>query len=294
MKSPFAAMVTLSVLSLAACSGAGEPVANDKITLSYALWADQQLPAYQMCADAFTAKNPSITIKIQQTAWDQYWTDLTTKLAAGDAPDVFTNHLSRYPELAANNQLLPLETAGLDLSIYQKGLADLWVRDGKRYGDDDQGRWLESELADHPADCTLAIWHHPRFSTGYHGPIPELTPFWDALYDAGADLIVNGHDHDYERFAPLDPAGEPDPERGIREFVAGYIAQRIRDGAFRDVDPTLGARAFLGMVVDYLIVRQIFQQKDVYGEGHGPQQVADAFVAIFLDGIRSRDERSDV
>jgi multiple sugar transport system substrate-binding protein len=134
MKSPFAAMVTISVLSLTACSGAGEPAADGKITLSYALWDDKQLPAYQMCADAFTAKNPSITVKIQQNAWDQYWTDLTTKLAAGDAPDVFTNHLSRYPELAANNQLLPLETAGLDLSIYQKGLADLWVRDGKRYG----------------------------------------------------------------------------------------------------------------------------------------------------------------
>jgi AcrR family transcriptional regulator len=82
--------------------------------------------------------------------------------------------------------------------------------------------------------------------------------------------------------------------RRTREFVAGYIAQRIRDGAFRDMDPTLGARAFLGMIVDYLIVRQIFQQKDVYGEGHGPQQVADAFVSIFLDGIRRRDERSDV
>ena len=82
--------------------------------------------------------------------------------------------------------------------------------------------------------------------------------------------------------------------RRIREFVAGYIAERIRAGAFRAMDPTLGARAFLGMVVDYLIVRQIFQQKDVYGEGHGPQQVADAFVAIFLDGIRRRDEGSDV
>lgn len=82
--------------------------------------------------------------------------------------------------------------------------------------------------------------------------------------------------------------------RRVREFVAGYIAQRIRDGAFRPLDPVLGARAFLGMIVDYLIVRQIFQQKDVYGEGHGPQQVADTFVSIFLDGIRRRDGGSDV
>ena len=82
--------------------------------------------------------------------------------------------------------------------------------------------------------------------------------------------------------------------RRVREFVAGYIARRIREGAFRELDPVLGARAFLGMVVDYLIVRQIFQQKDVYGEGHGPQQVADTFVSIFLDGIRRRDGGRDV
>jgi Calcineurin-like phosphoesterase len=100
--------------------------------------------------------------------------------------------------------------------------------------DTDQGRWLETELADHPADCTLAIWHHPRFSTGYHGPTLGVAPFWDALYEAGADLIVNGHDHDYERFAPLDPAGEPDPERGIREIVAGTGGAVLR--AFEEED----------------------------------------------------------
>jgi AcrR family transcriptional regulator len=81
--------------------------------------------------------------------------------------------------------------------------------------------------------------------------------------------------------------------RRLREFVAGYIAQRSRDGAFRAVDPVLGARAFLGMVIDYMVVRQIFQQKDVYPEGHGPQQIADTFVSIFLDGIRRRDGGSD-
>jgi len=100
--------------------------------------------------------------------------------------------------------------------------------------DTDQGRWLASELADHQADCTLAIWHHPRFSTGYHGPTPGVAPFWDALYEAGADLVVNGHDHDYERFAPVDPAGKPDPERGIREIVAGTGGAALR--AFEEED----------------------------------------------------------
>jgi AcrR family transcriptional regulator len=82
--------------------------------------------------------------------------------------------------------------------------------------------------------------------------------------------------------------------RRLREFVAGYIAQRIREGAFRAIDPVLGARAFLGMVVDYLIAREIFQQRDAYPEGHAPQQIADTFVSVFLDGIRRRDGGSDV
>ena len=85
----------------------------------------------------------------------------------------------------------------------------------------DQGRWLAADLAASTARCTLAIWHHPRFSSGDHGNDPSVAPFWTALYDAGADVVVNGHDHDYERFAPQDPDGRPDAARGLREFVVG-------------------------------------------------------------------------
>ena len=102
--------------------------------------------------------------------------------------------------------------------------------------DTDQGRWLAAELEAHPSACTLAIWHHPRFSTGYHGPTLAVAPFWDALYAAGVDLVVNGHDHDYERFAPVDPAGHPDAERGIREIVAGTGGAALRP--FELEDPT--------------------------------------------------------
>ena len=55
-----------------------------------------------------------------------------------------------------------------------------------------------------------------------------VAPFWDALYEAGADLVVNGHDHDYERFVPVDPAGHPDPTRGIRQIVAGTGGAALR------------------------------------------------------------------
>jgi hypothetical protein len=84
-----------------------------------------------------------------------------------------------------------------------------------------QGEWLAHDLAASTAHCTLAIWHHPRFSSGEHGNDPGVAPFWNALYAANAELVVNGHDHDYERFAPQDPAGVETRPRGLREFVVG-------------------------------------------------------------------------
>jgi hypothetical protein len=84
-----------------------------------------------------------------------------------------------------------------------------------------QEQWLRADLAAHPAACTLAYWHHPRFSSGQHGNFDSMQPIWQALYDYNADLVLVGHDHDYERFAPQDPQGQADPKRGIREFVVG-------------------------------------------------------------------------
>ena len=83
-------------------------------------------------------------------------------------------------------------------------------------------KWLRADLASHPVACTLAYWHKPLFSSGSaHGNDLTMKPLWDALYEANADVVVNGHDHDYERFAPQTPDGAPDPGRGIREFVVG-------------------------------------------------------------------------
>ena len=84
-----------------------------------------------------------------------------------------------------------------------------------------QERWLRADLAAHPRACTLAFFHHPRFASGIAGRDDLVLPLWEALHEAGADVVVNGHDHAYERFAPLDPAGDPDAARGLREFVAG-------------------------------------------------------------------------
>ena len=77
--------------------------------------------------------------------------------------------------------------------------------------------------------------------------------------------------------------------RRLREFLADYIARRTREGAFRVIDPVLGARGFLGMVMDFVIVREVFQQRDAYP--HTREQAADVFVTLFLDGIRSGGAR---
>jgi 3',5'-cyclic AMP phosphodiesterase CpdA len=84
-----------------------------------------------------------------------------------------------------------------------------------------QLEWLRQDLAHHPARCTLAYWHHPLYSSGGHGSIPKMRDVWEVLWRAGAEIVLSGHDHDYERFAPQDADARPDAQRGIREFVVG-------------------------------------------------------------------------
>jgi hypothetical protein len=91
-----------------------------------------------------------------------------------------------------------------------------------------EGRWLQSDLAAHPGRCTLAYWHHPRFSSGLHGSDPTYRVFWRILGDGGADVVLAGHDHDYERFALQNADGAADPVAGLREFVVGTGGKDLR------------------------------------------------------------------
>ena len=84
-----------------------------------------------------------------------------------------------------------------------------------------QMKWLREDLSTHPVDCVLAYWHIPVYSSGPHGPDPTMREIWSILYKAGVDVVLNGHDHIYERFAPQDDKGRLDAEHGIREFIAG-------------------------------------------------------------------------
>ncbi len=100
--------------------------------------------------------------------------------------------------------------------------------------DSEQVQWLRKDLAAHPATCTLAFWHHPRFSSGLHGNHRSMTALWETLYQHGASIVIAGHDHHYERFIPLNGKGEPDDARGIRSFVVGTGGARLYNFGMRN------------------------------------------------------------
>ena len=81
--------------------------------------------------------------------------------------------------------------------------------------------WLRAELASNQARCEVAYLHKPLFSSGMHGNQPQLREMWRTLYEFGVDIVVAGHEHNYERFAPQDFNGQFDSQRGIRQFIVG-------------------------------------------------------------------------
>jgi hypothetical protein len=84
-----------------------------------------------------------------------------------------------------------------------------------------QEQWLAADLAAHSNTCTMAYWHRPLFSSGWSLGDSAVHDLWVDLYNAGADLVLNGHDHDYERLTPQDPSGVADPTNGITEIIVG-------------------------------------------------------------------------
>jgi acid phosphatase type 7 len=107
-------------------------------------------------------------------------------------------------------------------------------------GDSDpQARWLRQDLAAHPRKCVLAYWHRPRFSSGPHGSDRNLDALWRILAKARADVVLAGHDHDYERFTPMNADGEASSE-GVTQFVVGTGGRSHYQ--FRDPKPTSKVR----------------------------------------------------
>jgi hypothetical protein len=92
-----------------------------------------------------------------------------------------------------------------------------------------QAAWLRADLTAHPAACTLAYWHHPLFSSGGYGDSGQVRDLWKILHAAGADIVLAGHEHFYERFAPQDANGNADATGGIRQFIVGTGGAPLRD-----------------------------------------------------------------
>ena len=93
---------------------------------------------------------------------------------------------------------------------------------------EEQQSWLEDELESNRKRCTLAYFHHPRWSSGWHGSDVRMDNLYRALYEGGADVVLTGHDHHYERFLPLDPSGQLDTARGLVSFVLGTGGIELR------------------------------------------------------------------
>ena len=113
----------------------------------------------------------------------------------------------------------------------------------------EQEQWLREDLKRFPAACTLAYWHHPLFNNGgHHGGNPKMKAIWQALYDANADVVLTGHEHDYERFAPQNADGQLDPRRGIREFDVGTGGKMEKGQFVSDHNSEHQEKAVLGVL----------------------------------------------
>ncbi|WP_084252874.1 ABC transporter substrate-binding protein [Devriesea agamarum] len=135
------ATVATSVAALAGAGLAGCSTGSTggRIELDYWLWDANQLPAYEKAIKKFEEKYPNISVRITQLGWNDYWTKLTASFVAGASPDVFANHLAKYPQMMSLGVIAKLDqlgaTKGLRNSDFKPGLADLWVgTDGHRYG----------------------------------------------------------------------------------------------------------------------------------------------------------------
>ena len=134
------AVVVIAAIALIGCQRDGEGGGGDTevVTLEYMLWDANQQPAYEQVAARFTELHPGIEISIVQLGWNDYWTDISRRMVGGDAPDVFTNHLAFANDFARRNQIIDIqplvEADDVNVDQYFEGLADLWTRDGRRWG----------------------------------------------------------------------------------------------------------------------------------------------------------------
>ncbi|AXL11088.1 sugar ABC transporter substrate-binding protein [Microbacterium foliorum] len=166
-----------AVLALSACASStgGEGSSGGDVTLSYAIWDENQKPAMEDIAAAFEEENPNVTIDIQVTPYKEYFTKLQTAATGGSAADVFWMNGPNFPLYASNGQLAPLDDAGVDAADYPQGLIDLYTFDGKLYGA--------------PKDFdTVALWYNTELFDAAGVDYPTAGWTWDDFTAAAAAL----------------------------------------------------------------------------------------------------------
>ncbi|NUO98730.1 MAG: alkaline phosphatase [Nonomuraea sp.] len=129
---------------------------------------------------------------------------------------------------------------------YDRGNWHFVALDSNHFDQSAQLTWLKSDLAATTKPCVAAYWHHPLFSSGEHGNDPVSRPVWQALYAAGAELVLNGHDHHYERFGPQNPSAQADAATGIVEVLGGmggaspYQIENVQPNSQKRLSGTFG------------------------------------------------------
>jgi hypothetical protein len=216
----------------------------------------------QTVSDAVLAANPSLMLALgdlqyEQGApgkWDQYNSSYgrlktITRPAPGNheylTPGA-AGYYAYFPEWAgpSGNGYYSFDVGGWHVVSLNSECADA----GGCGPGSPQYTWLKSDLDSHRTTCTLAFWHIPRFSSGEHGDHTAYGQWWQLLQGQKADLVLTGHDHDYERFAKLNADGQPDDQAGLRSFVVGTGGRNLRVGR----TPHVGSEKFIDDAMGFM------------------------------------------
>ena len=209
MRKYLSIIAAVMVLLLAACSGGGKTTGSDgkNVTLTYAIWDVNQAPAFQEIADKFNEQHPNITVKVEVTPWDQYWTKLETAATGKTLPDLFWLNASNIQKYAKGNMLLPIteqaDLEGMDLTKYPEALVQTYTIDDELYAFpkdfDTVGLWYNKEIFDHAGldypnedwtwddlvDNAKKLTDPGNGIWGFAAPLENQTGIYNTIYQAG-------------------------------------------------------------------------------------------------------------
>jgi ABC-type glycerol-3-phosphate transport system substrate-binding protein len=248
--------------------------------INYWLWDNNQLASYQACAEAFEKQNPDIKIKITQTGWFDYWTALSTAFVSGTAPDVFWDHLSRYPEFISNNLLVDLAPLiardKVSTDIYVGGLVKVWGRNGKQYGLPKD--WDTIGIVYNKA----MLAENCKFEIGF-APLPKGPVGRRSVINGLADSIWSGTKHPEEAWKWVEFLASPEAQKIVASY--GIVFPAVRE-ATEIAEARMAAKGIdVSAFVDEARDPQGTFFLPITDHGNDAVRILRAtFDAIFLDG----------